>query len=218
MEALITESLIGLIAVAAFQFRNPQKALLNTVSVLVFLLFLAKGLMHSYTWAMWLWIIASVGLFASYLFRFRQKDAVNVLDYIKWIGVLFLLLYPAALFRFPDPRLWASYVVSDLTVPFLAAIYLYDRWILKPEKMKKKFVIILSVQTVLILVMLTFALFQRALAERYRDKASEQAAIASEQRMQAEMAREEAQRARAQLQVKLDSIVSLASRMDAQKR
>jgi hypothetical protein len=208
METLITESVIGLVALAAFQYRNPHKALLNTVSLFVFLLFVAKELMHSYTWAMWLLIIASVGLFVSYLVRFRRKGTVYVFDYIKWIGVGFLLFYPAPLFQLPDPYRGAPYLVSDLTIPVLAAIYLYDRWILKPEKMKKKFVIILSAQTVLILVMLTFALFQRALAERYRDKASEQAAIASEQRMQAEMARQEAQRARAQLQTKLDSITS----------
>ena len=83
--------------------------------------------------------------------------------------------------------------------------------------MKTKFVIILSAQTVLMLVTLVFALLQKMKADEFRALAAEQAAIASQQRMQAESMMEQSERTRRQLQVKLDSIVSLASRMDAGK-
>lgn len=61
-----------------------------------------------------------------------------------------------------------------LTFFILATIYLYDRWILKPEKMKRKYIIVLAVQSILILLMLTYAFVQKAQADRSRQDAFEE--------------------------------------------
>lgn len=55
-----------------------------------------------------------------------------------------------------------SEVIGILTIPFLATTYVYDRWILEPDTMKKKFVIILGVQTFLIFVLYLYAFVQKA--------------------------------------------------------
>jgi hypothetical protein len=50
MDALMTNGVIGLLAAFLVQYKNPQKPLLNTVSVFIFLLFLSRGVMVIYTW------------------------------------------------------------------------------------------------------------------------------------------------------------------------
>jgi hypothetical protein len=62
-------------------------------------------------------------------------------------------------------------VLRMLTFVILAIIYSYDRWILKPDKMKKKYLIVLVGQTLLILLMLMYAFVQKSEADRQRDAA-----------------------------------------------
>ncbi len=67
--------------------------------------------------------------------------------------------------------------------------------------MKTTFVIILIAQTLLILVLLTFALLQKAEADRQREHAEEQRNIAVEHARRAEEARSNAEK----IQLELDS-------------
>ena len=79
--------------------------------------------------------------------------------------------------------------------------------------MKRRFVIILSVQTLLIIVLAVFSITQKAEADRQRELAAQQRglaeqqmALAEEQRKRAEMFMFEAAHITSQLQSKLDSL------------
>ena len=63
-----------------------------------------------------------------------------------------------------------EYYLENLILPVLGTIYMYDRLILKTE-MKKRFIIILSIQSILILLMLTYAIVQKASANKQFIKA-----------------------------------------------
>lgn len=86
------------------------------------------------------------------------------------------------------------------------AICLYDRWTLKFQSMKRRFIILLSIQTLLIIVLLAFSIVQKAEADQQRERAIQQKALAEEYRAHAEMAAYEAERIKAELQSRLDSL------------
>jgi hypothetical protein len=80
-------------------------------------------------------------------------------------------------------------ILRSLTLPFVAVIYIYDRWVLKKENMKRKFIIVLVAQTVLIIVFFTFALIQKAEADKQRKLAVELTKRAEEERFNPEKIR-----------------------------
>jgi hypothetical protein len=158
--------------------------------------------------------MASLGLLICYAIRL-QKPSRRLVDWLKWVGVAFLILYSAIGWDFSDGSIVATYLITNLTIPILAAIYLYDRWILKPESMKRKFVIILSVQTLLIIGLFAFSIVQKAEADWQREFAIEQSQLAEkarelaeQQRMQAEMALRQAAHVTSKLRISLDSAMA----------
>lgn len=132
-----------------------------------------QGLMYIYDWAVWLWAVASGGLLISYSFRYRVKQRREFLDILKWLGVIILIIYPIVFWRVNNRLYSAQYIIEQLTIPILAVIYLYDRWILKPETMKTKFLVVAAAQTVLILLSFIFSLFQKAVADKQLAEAIE---------------------------------------------
>ena len=77
---------------------------------------------------------------------------------------------------------------------------------INPQKMKKKFLIILIAQTVLLIVMVLFSIVQKAEADSLRDFAVQQRLRAEQRQLQAELLAQEAERARKELQLRLENI------------
>ena len=171
MDHLVTELAIGVLGIILFQYKNEQRDFIVLVSGSVLLLFLSRFLIVVTSWGWSVWIIGAVALLITYYLRFRRKSSRTFIDWIKWIGVALLVIYPATIFDLPQEYQLLDYLLSLLTIPLLATIYLYDRWILKPEKMKKRFTIVLSIQTFLILLMLTYSIIQKAEADKQRRNA-----------------------------------------------
>jgi uncharacterized protein YlxW (UPF0749 family) len=71
-----------------------------------------------------------------------------------------------------------------MTFFVLGAIYIYDRLILKPETMKRKFIIVLVIQTILIAMFFIYAFVQKLVADKQTERAYEleQRAIESEKK------------------------------------
>jgi hypothetical protein len=166
MEILTTHFILGVLALIFLRYRNSQKNLLDVVSACVLLLFVSRGLMELFWWGKVVWATGSLGLLISYYLRFKCKDPLQLFDWVKWTGVMLLIIYPVI--DFGDP---VSNVIGHLAIPILASLYVYDRWIFNPEKMKKRFVVILSIQTLLILLFFSYAIIQKAEADVQRQNA-----------------------------------------------
>lgn len=83
--------------------------------------------------------------------------------------------------------------IAYLILPMVLTIFIYDRYILKPERMKKKFILILVFQLLVVLVSFMYALVQRTEAKRMERGAVESA-------IQAEKNAKEAKRIAIELQ------------------
>jgi hypothetical protein len=161
-----TGIIIGLIGAILFRIRNADKRFLNIISGLILLIFSfdflyivvldnKQGLIYSFT----------VGglLIIFYSIRFTKKDKRQTIDYLKLVAVLLISIHPFS-FIYQDSY-WGQ-VIGFIAIPFSFIIYLYDRFILKPETMKKKFIIILTIQTVLIGLFLIYAFIQKLEADK----------------------------------------------------
>ena len=77
---------------------------------------------------------------------------------------------------------------------------------IKLTNVKRKFLIILIAQTVLLIVMVLFSIVQKAEADSLRDLAVQQRVRAEQRQMQAELLPQEAERARRELQSRPENI------------
>lgn len=118
-------------------------------------------------------IVSSLGLLIFYYLRFKQENSKEIIEYIKWIGIILILAYPWTLFAQTTPWL----MLRASTLPILTAIYVYDRWIIKPENMKK-YLVTLIAQTLLIVLLLMYAFVQKAESDALRQLADEQMKMA----------------------------------------
>jgi hypothetical protein len=115
-----------------------------------------------------IWAISGLALMATYALRFRKKANKQVIDYLKGCSIILIILYPihfkAWMLITNNPRMVSSLLI--LIIPMIVGIvYTYDRFILKPREMKKKFVVILVAQTIAILMLLVFTLYQQTLTQ-----------------------------------------------------
>lgn len=167
----------GTIGVILFRFWNKDKTYINLISIF------AAGLIASQFLVSYIviqnaeivWAISSAGILVFYSLRFKRKPEKQVIDYIKIGGVLLLITYPIPfwiLFQLIITPCW--HVILDTTPFILASIFIYDRLVLKPEPMKKKFTIMLLIQTVIIFLLFTYALVQKMEANRLVKEAERQ--------------------------------------------
>lgn len=193
----------GLLGALLFRIRNEQTDYQNWIFGFVIGLFLSQALFVYVieTVGQIIWAISAMGLGVAYLLRFSRKGRRTTIDFLKVPCMALLIIYPITFYTiFPLEGNWG--IVRSLTLPFLAVIYIYDRWVLKKENMKRKFVIALVAQTLLIIVLFTFALFQKAEADKQRE-------VAEMQREMAETAAKRAQEERIQaehIRLQLDSL------------
>ncbi len=175
------ESTLGLGSVITLWYKNPQRKLLGWLSVFVIAIFASKILFYQKEyWGVIASIIAAAGLILIYSLRFQSKRPKKFIDYLKFLGVGLLMLYPLTSYYF---RIFESnllFILSYITIPILGTIYIYDRWILKLENMKKKYIVVLAVQSLVVLLMFIYALAQREKAIRMAQDAAEYQKLAKE--------------------------------------
>jgi hypothetical protein len=185
MDSIGTDLIYGLIGVFLLNFRNPDKKSLIVISVFMVGLFISQFLFFAIGHLVGniIYIISSLGLLISYIDRFNNKEEKEVIDFFKVGAIILLVIYPYpfySLFSVGRSNFWE--VLRFMTFFILGIIYLYDRWILKPEKMKKKFVIIMTIQTVLIGLFFIYAYLQKLTADKQVEN-SFQVRIQAEQQL-----------------------------------
>lgn len=191
MPSIELDFFYGLVGAILFRIRNDQPDYQNWIFGFVIGLFLSQALFvyGMETVGRIIWVISAMGLGVAYFFRFNRKVRRTTIDFLKLACIVFLIIYPITFYTIFPLRGENWGILRSLTLPFVAVIYFYDRWVLKKESMKRKFVIILVAQTLLIFVFLAFALVQRAEADKQRERAAEFAKMAEEERFNVEKIR-----------------------------
>jgi hypothetical protein len=98
---------------------------------------------------------------------------VGALGQLGILGAMFVIFYPLSTDKFDYELRTVGYFLDNLTIPILAIIHVYDRLIVKLQ-MKKRYIIILSIQTAIILLLLTFSILQKAEADKQTVRAMEE--------------------------------------------
>lgn len=167
----------GTIGIILFRLWNKDKTYINLISIF------AAGLVISQLLPSYIvienveivWMISTVGIIIFYSQRFKRKSDKQIIDYVKIGGVILMIIYPIpfwVLFQFTiSPFL---HLLLYATPYLLATIFIYDRLILNPEPMKKKFTIILLAQTVVIFIVFIFAVTQKMEADQQFEEAQMQ--------------------------------------------
>ena len=174
----------GLIGVLLFRLKNYNKDYINLVSAFTLTIFISEIFFFKVneTSGLIIWAISGLGLLTTYGLRFKSKKQKEVIDYLKLTAIGLVICYPINFYT----QNWYLHkwdiliAFGDLIVPISGTIYFYDRWILKPEQMKRKFVTILVIQTILILVALTYGFVKNAEKVRMTELADENAKKAIE--------------------------------------
>lgn len=175
MPSIELDFFYGLLGALLFRIRNEQPDYQNWIFGFVTGLFLSQALFvyGIETVGQIIWAISAMGLGLAYFLRFNRKARRTLIDFLKPACIGLLIIYPITFYtivRLPGEQ-WG--ILRSVTLPFVAVIYIYDRWILKKENMKRKFVIILVAQTVLILLLFTFAVIQKAETDKQTELAEE---------------------------------------------
>ena len=183
----------GLIGIILFRYKNSNKDNLDIISLATAFVFLTEILFFKTTETIGLmtWFMSGLGLVIAYGLRFKRKIEKETIDYLKLVAIGLVICYPINFYTYNwYLNKWDILIaLGYLIVPIGGTIYFYDRWILKPEKMKRKFVIVLVVQTILILTALVFGLVKNTENERMTKLADENAKKAIELKVELENCR-----------------------------
>jgi hypothetical protein len=164
---------IGILAAMLFMYRNPHRDLVNVVAFFVFLTFSSAPLINLSLGGFYFWAAAATGLLITYLVRFFRKSRIVFFDILKYLALLAIIIYPLSELSFGGQFQTLDYYLQNLILPFVATIYLYDRLIFTTE-MKKRFITILSIQSIALLFMLAFAIYQKTQADLQREAAQKE--------------------------------------------
>lgn len=171
----------GLIGVLLFRFQNSNKNYLDLVSISTLALFASELLFFKVNEISGLiaWGLSGLGLISFYLLRHLNNERKRTINYLKILAIVLVACYPLNFYTLEwfNNKWDVLIVLGYLILPIAGTIYLYDRWILKPDQMKTKFIIALVTQTILLFMFLIFAIFQHTEAKRQESLAVE---IASE--------------------------------------
>lgn len=180
----------GLIGVFLFRFRNTNRDWINMISLATIGIFVIEILFLKIneTTGLMIWGISGLALLFAYGNRFKNKTDKGVIEFLKLIAIGLVACYPINFYSWTwHQNNWDILIaLGYLIVPVSGTIYIYDRWILKPEKMKKKFVITLIIQSVFILVAMIYAYVQKGVADENLREAIEQRDEALIQKRQAD--------------------------------
>ena len=183
-EFQILDIFYAVLGVFLFRFRNPNKYLINIISILMFSVFMTGFLFFYFGELVGLIGCGISGgcLVISFLLRTYQNGFRTGIDYAKCIAIIAVALYPINFFTY-DFFIQENYIliaIGYLILPAAAVIYFYDRYILKPEKMKKRFIIVLIVQTIVIAIAFLYAFIQQTKAVAAQSQAERNLELAQE--------------------------------------
>lgn len=169
----------GLIGVLLFRFQNSNKNYLDLIGISTLALFASELLFFKVNEISGLivWGVSGLGLISFYLLRHLNKEYKRTIDYLKILAIVLVACYPLNFYTLEwfNNKWDVLIVLGYLILPIAGTIYLYDRWILKPDQMKTKFIITLVTQTILLFMFLVFAIFQHTEAKRQESLAIENA-------------------------------------------
>jgi hypothetical protein len=172
MSSVEIDSLLALIGISLFWFKNPHRKLIVLTSSFVLVLFLSEWFLifGNMLVGQIIWGLGAIGLSIAYFLRFNAKKLRGTWDFLKWIAIVFVLAYPWTLYE-DDNYLT---VLRLLAFPVLTTMYLYDRVVFKPERMKTKFIVILVAQSVLLILMTAYSVLLHIESNRLRQAMEEQ--------------------------------------------
>jgi|GEM_PF-3313977 len=167
----------GTIGVILFRAWNKDKTYINLISIF------AAGLVISHLLPSYIvienveivWMISAAGIIIFYSQRFKRKSDKQIIDYVKIGGVILMIIYPIPFWILFQLVITPFLHLLLYATPYLlATIFIYDRLILSPEPMKKKFTITLLAQTVVIFMLFIFVIVQKMEADRQLEEAQMQ--------------------------------------------
>jgi hypothetical protein len=177
MSSVEIDLFYGLIGTFLFIFRNSDKRYIYRISTFIIGLFVSEIAYFYFNVlpGQVIWVVSALGLIISYSMRLKDRTEKGIMEIFKVVGLMLLILYPLPFYSIVKVG-ENSFLATTrmLTFFILGTIYVYDRLILKPEKMKKKYIIALVAQSVFILLLLTFSFIQKAEADKSRQLAQEQ--------------------------------------------
>ena len=195
----IISASIGIVLIGFLWIGVDNRHMLLPVSIFAIILLFPATLIEYFNQGIdvyyAVWAVGGIGLLATYIMRLRKKPGRSTIDYFKFSAVVVygLYLFPVGLiidYRYSEA--WAI-----IAIGYVVVIYAYDRLILKSANENRRYVIALSVQTLLIFWILVYALTQRTAAIR-----NEEQAIRAQQEAerQAQVARQQEDLARKALE------------------
>jgi hypothetical protein len=183
----------GLIGSFLFLFKNRYQKHKYPIALFVFGLFISQALFLYFDDllpAQVTWTVSALGLLTFYTLRFKDKPNKGIMDFIKLVGLVLLIIYPIPFYSLvpvSDGLFWT--VVNSITFYLLGAVYIYDRLILKPETMKRKFIITLVIQTVLMGLFFIYMFVQKLESDYQLEKSIQTQNEAVEAQEKAEQSR-----------------------------
>jgi hypothetical protein len=188
MDFLLIQLASAFVCVFFFQFRNPYKYLIHPVSFFIILVLTSTAFTYVLEGGEIISFVAGLGLWITYWMRFRNKDSKRPIDYVKLAAMIVFgfagVITPVLVYKYIQLDQFTAltlYVMQQMGLPLLIAIYLYDRVTFKPSAMQKTFITILIGQTILCLVLLAYAFIQKKEADMQRQAAQENANMANAQ-------------------------------------
>lgn len=167
----LSNIVFAVFAVFFLLYKNQERHFIFPVASCVFLVLTSVAFVPYMSWLFFLlWTASGVGLTIFYTFRFLKRGTKSSFDVVRWLGVILLITYPASYIYINDSFTSTQQVLNVLILPVLGFIKLYDIYVFSPQIMKKKFVIILIFQTVLIILLLIFANVKKIEADRQRNE------------------------------------------------
>jgi predicted neutral ceramidase superfamily lipid hydrolase len=202
--------IMGALAVLCLYVRNDDRNYLIPLCLSVFGLFAITELPENgmrTEFFMIIWSILTIGFIVSYGLRFRlkQKNAINI---VKLIAISLVIAYPlTALLEF-DSR---ANGLPSLIVMVLATVFIYDRYIIKVPALKRKYLILFTVQSILLLLMCVYAYVQKIEADEQRDLGLRMRNETVQQLSELRQEKEENDITRKKMQATIDSLKSIVS-------
>lgn len=197
-EILITGAAVTIVLLYLW---NQHQRMIHWFAFFILLNFAMIVLWQEMTNA-WLYLpqgVVSIGLITTFAIRFRARQPKLLTDYLKWIGTGVLVSLPyLQLLPFDDVDPVLS--VSSLVVFF---IYVYDRWVTRPDPITGQFRTLLLVQSLAIVLILIYALVQRTQAIRLEELAKKIEMQALEIKTESEREKLELEKEVAELRMQL---------------
>jgi hypothetical protein len=195
MSSYLETCLLGIVVIGLLWIKVPNRYMLPPISAFAVILLLSPFSISHFNMEAWVYYtlvgIGGVGLLTTYSVRFRQISPKRGVHYFKLSAIV------VAALCIPLTWFYMSDIPAVVGICYVIAAYFYDRIVLSFENGKRGYIIALSIQSVLVVLMLVFALVQRTTAIKSREELygarqdAQQARVIAEQNEMKAMAAEQ---------------------------